>query len=338
MGSIPALLFYSTLVMAASVAGGELPSLLRLTHTRSQILISFVAGFMLGIGLFHLLPHSISETASVEQSVWWVMTGLLTTFLLVRIFHFHSHAPTETSDSGQHPHDHDHDHDQAQHHPHPHDHGASHRISWMGMAIGLSLHTLMDGIALAAGIQAEAVTGNPLSLPGLGIFVAILLHKPLDAMSITSLMAANGWSPRWCRRINCVFALLCPLGAVLFWLGVDLFSAQQVIIGCALAFSAGVFLCISLGDLLPEVQFHSHDQGKLTVALLLGIAFSYGIGALEPAHQHSDRPSGRHENRWVAPLPEPPVFEENLHLPASRPLRKSPPSPPQAGPDSPKRD
>lgn len=316
MGPIPTLLFYSALVMAASVAGGELPSLVRLTHTRSQILVSFVAGFMLGIGLFHLLPHAVSETGSVDQTVWWTMVGLLTTFLLVRIFHFHSHAPAE---SGHHDHDHGHHHEHDPHAGHSHD--SPHRISWMGMAVGLSLHTLMDGIALAAGIQAEAVTGNPLSLPGLGIFVAILLHKPLDAMSITSLMATAGWSPGWCRRINCAFALLCPLGAILFWLGIDLFSAQQVIVGCALAFSAGVFLCISLGDLLPEVQFHSHDQGKLTLALLVGIALSYGIGALEPAHQHQAPLTEAPESQLVAPLPEAPVFKENLHLPASRPLR-----------------
>jgi zinc and cadmium transporter len=39
----------------------------------------------------------------------------------------------------------------------------------------------------------------------------------------------------------------------------------------ALAFSAGTFLCIALSDLLPELQFHSHDRLKLSVALLAGV-------------------------------------------------------------------
>ena len=54
----------------------------------------------------------------------------------------------------------------------------------------------------------------------------------------------------------------------------------------ALAFSAGAFICIALSDLLPEVHFHSHDRGKLTIAFLLGIVIAYGIGAVEPASLH----------------------------------------------------
>ena len=41
-----------------------------------------------------------------------------------------------------------------------------------------------------------------------------------------------------------------------------------------------------LSDLLPEVHFHSHDKGKLTVAFLLGIILAYAIGAVEPADSH----------------------------------------------------
>jgi zinc and cadmium transporter len=59
-----------------------------------------------------------------------------------------------------------------------------------------------------------------------------------------------------------------------------------LIVGCALAFAAGVFLCISLADLLPELAFHSHDRLPLTAVLLLGIALAWGIGFLEPRHTH----------------------------------------------------
>ena len=85
-------------------------------------------------------------------------------------------------------------------------------------------------------------------------------------------------------------ALSCrgPLGALLFFLGVQQFSDNQhIIIGCALAFAAGVFICISLGDLLPEMEFHSHNRFRLSFVLLLGIALAYGIGFLEPEHVHN---------------------------------------------------
>ena len=52
-------------------------------------------------------------------------------------------------------------------------------------------------------------------------------------------------------------------------------SGQGVVLSSALAFSAGTFLCISLSDLLPELQFHRHDRIKLSAALLLGLALAW---------------------------------------------------------------
>jgi len=57
-------------------------------------------------------------------------------------------------------------------------------------------------------------------------------------------------------------------------------------VAAALAFSAGAFICIALSDLLPEVQFHSHDRVALTLAFLLGIGLAYGMGSVEPAGIH----------------------------------------------------
>ena len=42
-----------------------------------------------------------------------------------------------------------------------------------------------------------------------------------------------------------------------------------------------MFLCISLSDLLPELQFHQHDRVKFSVALLLGIAVAWGAQRIE---------------------------------------------------------
>ena len=87
--------------------------------------------------------------------------------------------------------------------------------------------------------------------------------------------------------VNLGFSLMCPLGAALFSLSVGRMIAPDQLVGCALAFSAGVFLCISLGDLLPEIHFHSHDRVNLSAALLAGVLFAYVIGYLEPEHVHS---------------------------------------------------
>jgi zinc and cadmium transporter len=79
---------------------------------------------------------------------------------------------------------------------------------------------------------------------------------------------------------------MCPLGAILFTLGVGQFAEyRDLVLGVALAFSAGMFLCISLGDLLPEVHFHSHDRLKLSTMLLVGVLLALLLEML-PGHQH----------------------------------------------------
>jgi zinc and cadmium transporter len=81
---------------------------------------------------------------------------------------------------------------------------------------------------------------------------------------------------------------MCPLGALLFFFGVEAFSdTGRYAVGAALAFSAGAFVCIALSDLLPEVHFHSHDRVRLTLAFIMGILLAYGLGYLEPAALHA---------------------------------------------------
>ena len=78
---------------------------------------------------------------------------------------------------------------------------------------------------------------------------------------------------------------------LLFWLVASQIDVgQSLLIGCALAFSAGLFLCIALSDLLPEVAFHSHDRGKLSAALLLGVAVAIGVELLH-SHRSMDQDS-----------------------------------------------
>ncbi len=285
---------YCLLIMVAAFLGGRLPQLVRLTHTRMQVMLSLVGGLMLGTGLFHMLPHAVHELKSIDQAVLWMMAGVITLFFLLRIFHFHDHSLAETSDTSDHHHDHHHT-DACSHGHHPHK-GEPHKLSWVGIFLGMSLHTLIDGLALGASIQGAASHSTGIALFGLGTFLAIVLHKPLDAVAITSVMSSERWSDKSQKIISAIFSMMCPLGAALFFFGVQQFSGyQSVVIGSALAFSAGVFLCISLGDLLPEMEFHSHDRFRLSVALLVGIGIAWGITFLEPAHTHDHHQTSAHQ-------------------------------------------
>jgi zinc and cadmium transporter len=316
MNNATLIALYSMAVVASSLLGGWLPSLLRLTHVRMQLMLSFVGGMMLGVGLLHMLPHSYVELGSLDTALVWMLVGLLGMFLLIRTFHFHEHGATahDAPASGvikAIPPRPTCDHEQGSGKSQPaglsHDHSHHARLerpagsanqnvaspalsslSWMGVACGLSLHAFLDGVALGAGIISDATHRPETKWAGLGVFLAILLHKPLDALSITTLMRARHWSHRSQQIVNASFAMMCPLGAWAFasWVGGS-GSAEHRAVGIALAISAGVFLCISLSDLLPEVQFHRHDRLKLSTALILGVLAAYAIHYFEPPHAHS---------------------------------------------------
>jgi zinc and cadmium transporter len=189
------LVTYCVLIVAASLAGGWLPLYMKLTHRWMQLAMSAVGGFMLGIALLHLVPHSYAELGNLDWTVGWTLAGLLAMFLLIRVFHVHAH---EHGDAG-HDHGHEHqltaacDHPDHEHHPHPDSQHACthdgvqeragsgrHQFSWMGLALGLTLHTVFDGLALGAAVVADAHAGetsHALPLFGLGTFLAVVLHS-----------------------------------------------------------------------------------------------------------------------------------------------------------------
>ncbi len=255
------LILYCVAVALSSWVGGGIPTRARLGHRQTQLVLSLVSGVMLGVAMLHLFPQSMRMLENESQSLSIGLGGLLFMFLMIRMFPFHHH------DAPRHDEDHECEHPE-------HDHEIRRAdVSWLGLAVGFSAHTVIDGVALAAATLGGS--GEASGLAGLGVFIAIFLHKPLDAMTITSLMAVRDWPLPTRRLVNAGFALMCPLGAAAFALGFGATGGDnRFLFGAVLAFAAGVFLCISLSDLLPEVQFHSHDRLAMSGALLLGVTIA----------------------------------------------------------------
>ena len=286
------LILYCALAFLAAFGGGKLPSLIKLTPTRLQVAVSFVAGFMLGVALLGLLPHAIHEIGAPQTGTAWLLAGFLVMFLVQRFLPFHHH------DVGD-------EHTESTPTPCPSlaEQSARH-LTWLGVALGLSLHSIFDGLALAAGVAADA-HGHGAVL-GAGTALMVILHKPFAALAITTLMAASAATPAWQRKVNLAFASVTPLGALLFYLGAAPWAYRHPLwLGYALAFCAGTFLCIAGEDLLPELQFHSHDRIKLSLALLAGLAIAVGVVRLGHAH---------------APSHEPPAPTAAIALDLARPL------------------
>ncbi len=288
---------YAALIVVASLVGGLLPGMLRLGHRSLQIVLSFVAGVMLGVGFFHMLPHAVMlrlESSGTEGHdlldpvMLWAVLGFLALFLLERFSHFHQHEPLE-EEAG-----HEgcgHDHGKGHDHGRPHDHGPA-TLGWFGALIGLGVHSLLEGVALAASVAVGAAHGGgkAMALAGFATFLVILLHKPFDSMTLATLMRHGGASRPALVGANILLALLVPAGVLLFALGASGEHMATVAVP-ALAFSAGMFLCIASSDLLPELQFHRHDRVLLSTALFVGLGFAFVLGRFEaathPPHDHA---------------------------------------------------
>ena len=268
---------YGSALFLASLLGSALPRFFRMTHTRTQTILSLVSGLMLGVALLHLIPHSYSAASAIDTVMVWTLTGMVFMLLLLRWFHFHQHdfgeaaedCALEVGDGHNHFHAHDHAHPPQQ------------AMGALGLFVGLCAHTIVDGVALGAVLVSAPTSAGA---AGIGVFLAILLHKPLDALSIETVMAVRGWSSsaRWI--VGLCFALLCPAVASIFVAGAAPFLSLEAWLPATLAFAAGAFICIALGDLLPEVQFHSHDRVRLTLFFLLGIAIAVSLGWFESGH------------------------------------------------------
>lgn len=262
---------YSIVILAAAALGVWMQSAIRLTHTRMQVAMSFVAGVTLGVALYHLIPHSLAQIPgdrAVETTVWWMVLGMVGMVLLLRVFPFHQHelAGQEVSRHGR--------------------HGGTgpdgNSLSWLGISMGMGLHTVTEGMALGASVRSAALSESTAYQASLGLFLAIVLHKPLDSFSILGLMRIAGIASRKAVAANLGIAMLCPVTAFLACWGLGMMGpAQAGAIGRALAFGAGSLVCISLSDLLPEVHFHGHDRLKLTGSFLAGIALAFMIHYLE---------------------------------------------------------
>jgi ZIP family zinc transporter len=135
--------------------------------------------------------------------------------------------------------------------------------AWTG-AGGLSLHSLLDGIALGIGFEASTSIG-------IVVAVAILAHDCADGMNTVSLVLKNGGTRRAAFNWLLVDAAAPVVGA-----GASLLVQPAVgWLASILAAFAGFFFYIGASDLLPD-SYRASDKISTTAALLTGAAFLYG--------------------------------------------------------------
>jgi len=264
---------YSAAILAGSLFGGALPLIWQ--RERSDSLLSFSAGVMLGAAFFHMLPEAVEMGG--HDVVPWVVVGFLFLFLLERFLLGHvcpepgpsarlvANPPPPALRFREHA-AHDHAHEAT---------GCDVHTLGIAAFVGLSLHTLVDGFALGAASTEAAL--------GLLVFVAILAHKVPSSVALASILRAEGYSRPQTLLMNASFALMVPAGAAIFLL-LDRVVATKGFTAIALAASAGSFLQLSLSDILPDLHRRGGDRWKISLALVAGLAAMWALRSLGHAH------------------------------------------------------
>ena len=215
---LPRMLAYLTL--AAVAAAGDLAGALVVTATQRRggaklrYFVAAGAGFMLAAAFVRMLP----ESAHVDHAFLFVLLGYFGVHLFEHTVAPHFHFGEEVH------------------------HEALLRPSAGYLAVlGLGVHTLFDGVAIAAGFMIS-------SSLGVLLFLAVLLHKLPEGFTVASIMLASGHSRAWALGAAALLGALTLLGAA----ATALIAGHHV--GYALALSAGVTLYVAASDLIPEVN------------------------------------------------------------------------------------
>jgi ZIP family zinc transporter/zinc and cadmium transporter len=208
-------LSFAAVAAAADVAGALVVTT---THRRGgaplRYFVAGGAGFMLAAAFVRMLP----ESAQVPHAFLYVLVGYFGIHLFEHTVAPHFHFGEET-------------HGDALLRP---------AAGYLAV-LGLGVHTLFDGVAIAAGFMIGPTLGVLL-------FLAVLLHKLPEGFTVASIMLASGRSPRTAVMAATALGLLTFLGAI----GTSLFARHHV--GVALALSAGVTIYVAASDLIPEVN------------------------------------------------------------------------------------
>lgn len=210
-------------------------------------LISFSTGALLGDVFLHMLPEMVEETTILEQAWFYVLGGVILSFILEKFIHWH-HCHVMPSE----------------HHHHP--------VGTMTL-IGDTLHNVLDGMLIAGAFMVDPTVG-------IATTVAVILHEVPQEISDYALMIYSGYSRSKALLFNFMTTLSALVGAML----VVGFSAQLPDIGLyLLPLTAGNFLYIAGADLIPEL--HKETGARKSAAqltcMVLGIAFMAALTALE---------------------------------------------------------
>lgn len=220
-------------------------------------LTAFSGGLLVAAGLIHLFPEAIALDASAPA---YFLGGFVAITVLHLLLHRHD--------------------------------GVAHPMAALVPAMGLSFHSLVDGLLYGAVFSVDVFTG-------LASVSGLILHELAEGMVLFVLVRAAGFSNRTAATAAIIgAAMTTPIGATVSVLALESIGPEAT--GKLLAMSGGALLGIGSSHLISDLP----HKGRLrtTVIFVAGAVLASMIFTAF-AHSHGTGQAPAH----------PPHFADHLH-------------------------
>ena len=227
---------YATTAAGANVLGALAVTSRRRWSARAlDTMTALAAGFMMAVAVVEIFPEAIARGGEGAAAI--ALAGYLLVHLTQHTLAGHFHFGFET-------------------------HEVTHAVG-VSALLGLMLHTVVDGVAIASGFGVSTSVG-------VLVVLAVLLHKVPEGVAISSLFLAAGAS----RRRALLAAVV--LGAATM-IGVLAADVMPLLHRHGLALSAGVTLYVAASNLVPE--FQAKRDWRFPAAFVVGCLLFFAARA-----------------------------------------------------------
>lgn len=218
----------SLAAFVSACLGAVLAISIGVSHRQLCALISFAAGSLLSAALFHILPGTWGLIPAWEFFIA-LGSGYLS-FYLINRFVFHLCPACAASHF-------------------EHQNVSKFQNIFFLLAIALTIHSAMDGVAIALGEELGSSTGH-------SIFFTIAIHKLPEGLALCALLLRAGYEKPKAFLWTFFMEVSTLLGWFLGWRYKE-FLETNVWINFLLLHISGGFIFLALHATLNEVKEHS---------------------------------------------------------------------------------
>ena len=212
----------------------------KISHTFSDIVLSFAAGVMLAAAVLGLIIPSLDYGGKYGLliTIAGIFAGAVCLNLIDKLVpHLHKLAGADIES-----------------------HNNANLSKVLLFVTAIAIHNLPEGIAAGVGFG-SGDTSQALIIAG-----GIALQNIPEGMVIIGPMLAAGVKPRRTLLLAMLTGVVEVIGTLIGYFAVSLASA---ILPFALAFAGGTMLYVISDEMIPETHAHGHERGA-TYALLVG--------------------------------------------------------------------